>query len=115
LADLKQLTTLALSGTKVTDAGLKELKNLKQLKYLSLWGTKVTPTGVKKLQAALPELKIDGMPVPKADDASGAAAKAADPVRDEQEDAKPLPKDPDAKAQSAAPVAQAKKPGAVFK
>src|SRR5204862_7026548 len=29
----------------------------------------------------------------RADDASGAAAKAADPVRDEQEDKKPLPKD----------------------
>src|SRR5205807_9707683 len=99
--------------TKVTDAGLKELADLKQLTWLDFTGTKVTNAGVKELQAALrqpsknPQLQI-WAPDLKADDASGAAAKAADPVRDEQEDKKPLPKDPDAKAKTAAPAAEVK-------
>jgi len=67
----------------VTDAGLKELSDLKQLTFLQLGETKVTAAGVKELQAALPHCQIQA-PGPKADDASGAAAKAADPVRDEQ-------------------------------
>jgi internalin A len=78
LKDLKQLTTLNLGNTKVTDAGLKELKDLKQLTSLSLDGTGVTRAGVKELQAALPELKFEGVPDPKADDASGAAAKSGE-------------------------------------
>src|SRR5437764_3174833 len=71
LADLRQLATLDLGGnTDVTDAGLAELANRKQLTSLNLTGTQVTPAGVNELQAALPKLKIEGAPDPKADDES---------------------------------------------
>src|SRR5436853_2890379 len=49
LADLKQLTWLSLTVTRVTDAGLKELKHLKQLTTLNLNHTKVTAAGLKEL------------------------------------------------------------------
>jgi len=58
LKDLKQLTSLALYNSQVTDAGLKELKDLKQLTTLHLGGARVTDAGVKELQAALPHCKI---------------------------------------------------------
>ena len=59
LKDLKQLTTLYLGGTQVTDAGLKELKDLKQLTSLNLLVTEqVTDDGVADLQKALPGCKI---------------------------------------------------------
>ena len=57
LKDLTQLKELVLNG-QVTDAGLKELKDLKQLTWLYLGGSKVTDAGVKELQAALPKCKI---------------------------------------------------------
>ena len=44
--------------TSTADAGLKELKELKQLTSLHLGGTGVTDAGVKELQAALPHCKI---------------------------------------------------------
>ena len=47
-----------LVGTKVTDADLKELKDLKQLTSLNLYATKVTDDGVADLQKALPGCKI---------------------------------------------------------
>jgi Leucine-rich repeat (LRR) protein len=47
---LKGLRELNLAGTKVTDAGLKELKALKNLETLNLDATKVTDAGVKKLK-----------------------------------------------------------------
>ena len=50
LADLKQLTTLGLDSTQVTDAGLKELTHLKQLTLLDLNHTKVTDAGLKELK-----------------------------------------------------------------
>ena len=50
LKDLKQLTALNLGNTQVTDAGLKELKDLKQLTYLDLGSTKVTDAGLKELK-----------------------------------------------------------------
>ena len=43
---------------KVTDAGLKELKDLKQLTSLNLYATKVTDDGVADFQKALPGCKI---------------------------------------------------------
>ena len=58
LKDLKQLTTLDLFFTGVTDAGLKELKELKQLTTLYLGHTLVTADGVADLQKALPGCKI---------------------------------------------------------
>ena len=50
LKDLKQLNTLDLYGTPVTDAGLKELADLKQLTTLNLSGTQVTNAGLKELK-----------------------------------------------------------------
>ena len=49
LAGLKSLQTLDLSGTEVTDAGLKELAGLKSLQTLDLSDTKVTGAGLKEL------------------------------------------------------------------
>src|SRR5207302_9928823 len=59
------LTTLDLQSSPVTDAGLKELADLKQLTTLYVYGTKVTGEGARELQAALPKLKIAGAPEPK--------------------------------------------------
>src|SRR5262249_22360996 len=58
LKELKSLETLNLLNTMVTDAGLKELKELKSLQTLGLRDTKVTDMGVKELKAALHGLKI---------------------------------------------------------
>ena len=54
----KPVIGVNLAGTKVTDAGLKELKDLKQLTYLQLGHTGVTDDGVADLQKALPGCKI---------------------------------------------------------
>src|SRR5436190_10403928 len=47
LKDFKNLRELNLSSTKVTDAGLKELKLFKNLQRLALGGTGVTNAGLK--------------------------------------------------------------------
>jgi len=49
---------LFLRFSGVTDAGLKELAGLKQLTTLNLLGTQVTDAGRKELQKALPECDI---------------------------------------------------------
>jgi hypothetical protein len=49
---------LDLSKTELMDAGLKELANLKNLTSLSLCETKVTDDAVEKLQKALPKCLI---------------------------------------------------------
>ena len=43
---------------RLTDKGLKELYTLKQLETLNLADTGITDEGAKGLQAALPKLKI---------------------------------------------------------
>ena len=61
LVNLKGLTKLRilwLHNTKVTDAGLVNLVGLTKLQILWLRDTKVTAAGVKKLKAALPKCKI---------------------------------------------------------
>ncbi|MEC8989403.1 MAG: hypothetical protein VYB66_09150, partial [Verrucomicrobiota bacterium] len=58
-ADLEKLTTLSLAGTKITDAGLKDVAKLKQLTNLILMGnpsTEITDAGLKEL-AKLQQLK----------------------------------------------------------
>ena len=55
---LRNVQSLGLSGTKVTDAGLKHLQGLKKLKELLLFGTDVTDEGIKKLHRALPKCEI---------------------------------------------------------
>lgn len=58
LSDFKNLTTLDLRNTKVTDVGLKELGGLKHLSMLELRGTKVTGVGVNELAEALPKCEF---------------------------------------------------------
>jgi thiol-disulfide isomerase/thioredoxin len=50
LKELKGLQTLYLDGARVTDAGLKELKELKGLRKLDLSGTQVTDAGLRDFQ-----------------------------------------------------------------
>ncbi len=50
LKDLKQLTSLDLSGTKVTGVGLKWLKDHRQLTTLDLSGAPVTDVGLDELK-----------------------------------------------------------------
>ena len=56
--ELRQLQSLSLADTQVTDAGLEHLKGLKELRSLDLTTTHVTDQGVKRLQQALPNCKI---------------------------------------------------------
>ena len=49
---------LDLLGTEVTDAGLEHLKGLSELQSLDIHNTKVTDEGVKKLRQALPNCDI---------------------------------------------------------
>jgi hypothetical protein len=51
----KPVVSVYFNYTKVTDAGLVHLKGLAKLEGLDLTGTKVTDEGVKKLQEALPD------------------------------------------------------------
>ncbi|MEQ8789654.1 MAG: TIGR03000 domain-containing protein [Pirellulaceae bacterium] len=54
---------LDLSGTQITDAGLKHLHGLKHLKSLDLEDTQVTAAGVRAIKAELPDCRI-GRPPP---------------------------------------------------
>ena len=58
LAGLKNLPTLNISATDVTDAVLKELAALKNLQALIMWGTKATPAGIAELRKELPKCNI---------------------------------------------------------
>ncbi len=49
---------LDLNFTKVTDEGLKELKDMKNLIFLQLIGTKVTDAGVEELKKSRPGLTV---------------------------------------------------------
>ena len=48
-ADLEKVTGLVLGGTKIMDAGLKEVAKLKQLAKLDLGYTDTTDAGVAQL------------------------------------------------------------------
>jgi hypothetical protein len=58
LKGLNQLQRLDLGGTDITDAGLEHLKGLTQLNHLYLIDTRVSNEGVKKLKQALPKCTI---------------------------------------------------------
>jgi hypothetical protein len=53
---------LDLTGTKVTDAGMKNLGELTQLRILRIYGTKVSDAGVKTLRNRLPNCEIEWNP-----------------------------------------------------
>ena len=57
-ADLEKVWSLALSRTKITDAGLKEVAKLQQLKILWLQDPQITDAGVTELKKALPKCEI---------------------------------------------------------
>lgn len=48
--DLKGIDSLFLNGTKITDAGLGELKQFERLSQLFLGDTAITDAGLKELQ-----------------------------------------------------------------
>jgi hypothetical protein len=52
------LAVIALTNTRVTDAGLKNLYGLKSLKVVWVDGTPVTSDGTAELKRALPGLKV---------------------------------------------------------
>jgi hypothetical protein len=56
---LSQLESLDLMSTQVTDAGLVQLYGLSKLRYLSLWGTKATAAGRKDIHRALPQCEMN--------------------------------------------------------
>jgi hypothetical protein len=58
-ADCKDLEVLSLGVTQVTDQGIAKFKECKRLKSLFLRGTKVTAAGVDDLKAALPQCRIE--------------------------------------------------------
>ena len=62
--ELKSLHTLDLRLTKVTDAGLKELKECKSLQRLTLFETLVTRVGLRELEAARPDLLLPDLSDP---------------------------------------------------
>ena len=59
MENLPNLDTLVLRGSRVTDAGLKQLTGLKQLRSLTLIGTRVTEKGKSDLTRLLPNLQCD--------------------------------------------------------
>ena len=59
IGGLSRLEWLNLSHTQITDKGLDHLKSLRNLRLLFLTGTHVTENGVRKLQSALPNCQID--------------------------------------------------------
>ena len=58
LDNLPDLRALDLSGVPINDSDLEHVMPLKKLRKLVLTGTKVTDEGVKKLQQALPNCTI---------------------------------------------------------
>jgi hypothetical protein len=59
LGQMMNLRRLVLEGCEnVTDAGLTHFEGLRQLKELTFSGSKVTAAGVEQLKKALPDCKI---------------------------------------------------------
>ena len=59
-ADFEKVTHLFLHRTQITDAGLKDVAKLQKLEILRLDFTKVTKAGVSELKKALPNCYIQG-------------------------------------------------------
>ncbi len=58
LASLDQLTSVDLSGSPITDAGIEHLKGLCYLSYVNCKGTNVTAKGAEELHRLLPNAAI---------------------------------------------------------
>ena len=58
LVPLSNLTTLNLSGAKLTDAGLERLRGLKKLKTLRLVRTQISKEGILEFRSALPDCEV---------------------------------------------------------
>ncbi|MBC7821720.1 MAG: leucine-rich repeat protein, partial [Planctomycetaceae bacterium] len=58
LAELKHVKRLSLAGSGLSDVGIKHLAGLKNLESLDLHRTKVTAAGITELKAALPKCQI---------------------------------------------------------
>ena len=58
IAKMQNLTRLYLGGTKITDAGLKDIAKLQKLRTLYLKDTKITVENAAELQKALPKCRI---------------------------------------------------------
>ena len=58
LVALKNLTHLHLSLTKITDEGLQQLVKLKKLRSIALIASDATAAGVSRLQKKLPDCRI---------------------------------------------------------
>jgi hypothetical protein len=65
LGELKKLERLSLAGSSVGDEGLKHLHGLVALQELDLTGTKVMDAGISELRKALPNCRIHSGPAPK--------------------------------------------------
>jgi len=58
MKDFPRLARLDLASTTITDVGLKHLAACKQLTLLNLTGTRVTAAGINELRKSLPRLRI---------------------------------------------------------
>ena len=57
--DCKNLQSIGLRGTPITNKGLAPFHDCKKLTVLDLVQTKVTKAGIEELKKALPKCKID--------------------------------------------------------
>jgi Leucine-rich repeat (LRR) protein len=61
LAGLTELKKLSVANTKITEAGLTHLEGMKSLRELNVFGSpNVSKKAAEALQKKLPDLKIDG-------------------------------------------------------
>ena len=52
------LNSLGMSNTRITDAGLENLKGMRDLRTLFLSGTKITDAGIEELKRANPRVNV---------------------------------------------------------
>ena len=97
IATLVGLEYLNLYGTKVTDAGLEQLKNLKNLKKVYVWQSAVTAEGMQKMRDAIPGCEVIGevkLVVPVVEEPKSADAMPEEPKTEEPKSADAKPDEP---------------------
>lgn len=60
--DCRELGTLWIGGTPITDVGILPFRECRFLKWLDVRATKVTREGVQTIKAALPACRVDSDP-----------------------------------------------------